>query len=72
MYESATSWRKKIRLQKLVDIAKGEFELGRDIDSVYELLECEMKNRWNLVYTTRKQYLGTIDKILKNQYVLTN
>jgi len=29
-----------------------------------------MKARWNLVLTTRRQYLADINKILTGQYVL--
>ncbi|MDH3610548.1 MAG: hypothetical protein OEM79_02160 [Nitrosopumilus sp.] len=59
-----------MRLKVLVDIAKDELELGREINQVYHTLEEEMKMRWKLVYSTRRQYLNDINKILTNQYVL--
>ncbi|MDH3617782.1 MAG: hypothetical protein OEM89_03545 [Nitrosopumilus sp.] len=70
MTEYAQTWRKKLRLQTLVDIAKSELESGKEMDQVYEMLDEEMKLRWRLVVTTRKQYLGELKKILTNQYVL--
>jgi hypothetical protein len=70
MTEYAQTWRKKLRLQTLVDIAKRELGSGKEMDQVYEMLDEEMKLRWRLVVTTRKQYLGELKKILTNQYVL--
>ena len=70
MYEHPSVWRRKIRLQILVDIAKEELESGKEFDEFSEKLEQEMRSRWKLVYTTRKQYLDIIKKILDNQFVL--
>lgn len=70
MPEYAQTWRKKLRLKVLIDIAKQELEEGTEINQVYEKLDYEMKNRWKLVMSTRKQYLADIEKILTNQYVL--
>ena len=70
MYQNAKSWRRKLRLQELVKIAKKELESGKKKDAVYDMLEQEMHTRWRLVVSTRKQYLNTIDKVLKNQYAL--
>ena len=47
-----------------------ELELGKEITLVYEILDQQMQERWNLVSSTRKQYLENINKILTNQYVL--
>ena len=70
MTEHVQTWRKKLRLQELVDIARKELELGKEITLVYEILDQQMQERWNLVSSTRKQYLENINKILTNQYVL--
>ena len=70
MAEHVQTWRKKLRLQELVDIARQELELGKEITQVYEILDQQMQERWNLVSSTRKQYLENINKILTNQYVL--
>ncbi len=70
MVEHVQTWRKKLRLQELVDIARQELELGKETALVYEILDQQMQERWNLVSSTRKQYLENINKILTNQYVL--
>ncbi len=70
MAEHVQTWRKKLRLQELVDTARQELESGKDIALVYEILDEQMQERWNLVSSTRKQYLENINKILTNQYVL--
>ncbi len=70
MVEHVQTWRKKLRLQELVDIARQELELDKEIALVYEILDEQMQERWNLVSSTRKKYLENINKILTNQYVL--
>ncbi len=70
MVEHVQTWRKKLRLQELVDTARQEPESGKEIALVYEILDEQMQERWNLVSSTRKQYLENINKILTNQYVL--
>ncbi len=70
MTEHVQTWRKKLRLQELVDTARQELESGKEIALVYEILDEQMQERWNLVSSTRKQYLENINKILTNQYVL--
>jgi len=70
MAEHVKTWRKKLRLQELVGIAKKELESGKEITLVYEILEEEMQSRWRFVDSTKKQYLDVIKKILANQYVL--
>ena len=49
MAEHVQTWRKKLRLQELVDIARQELELGKEITLVYEILDQQMQERWNLV-----------------------
>lgn len=68
MSEYVQTWRKKIRIKILHDIAQRELKSGQEPFQVYEKLEKEMKNRWNLVLCTRKQYLEEINKVL-NQSV---
>ncbi len=70
MVDHIHTWRKKLRLQELMDITKQELESGKEITVINEILDRQMQKRWNLVSTTRKQYLNDIKKILANQYVL--
>ncbi len=70
MAEHVKTWRKKLRLQELVVIAKQELESGKEITLVYEILEEEMQERWGFVGSTKRQYLDVVKKILTNQYVL--
>ena len=70
MYENSHSWRRKLRLQALVDIARKEIESGKEFDDFSNMLEQEMQIRWRLVPSTRKQYLDTLKKILTNQFAL--
>ncbi|MGY5146650.1 MAG: hypothetical protein ACW9W4_01435 [Candidatus Nitrosopumilus sp. bin_7KS] len=71
MSDCAHTWRKKLRLQELMVIAKREINSGEEIDLVFEILEDEMQTRWRFVSSTRRQYLDDIKRILANQYVLT-
>lgn len=71
MNDCAHTWRKKLRLQELMIIAKREIDSGEEIDLIYEILEDEMQTRWRFVSSTRRQYLDDIKRILANQYVLT-
>lgn len=70
MVEHVYAWRKKLRLQELLVITKQELESGKELGIINEILDTQMQKRWNLVSTTRKQYLNDIKKILANQYVL--
>jgi len=70
MVEHVLAWRKKLRLQELLVITKQELESGKDLGLINEILDIRMQKRWNLVSTTRKQYLNDIKKILRNQYIL--
>ena len=70
MADHVLTWRKKLRLVVLVDIAKQELESGKESTKVYEILEEEMQKRWRFVGTTKRQYLIDVKKILTNQYVL--
>ncbi|MFQ5476478.1 MAG: hypothetical protein ACE5DT_05545 [Nitrosopumilus sp.] len=70
MTDSAHAWRKKLRLQELVDIAKEELESGKEISQIYEMLDDIMQERWRFVNSTKRQYLDDVKKILTNQYVL--
>ena len=70
MVDCVQIWRKKLRLQELVDIAKNELESGTEISKIYEILDKAMSFRWKLVNSTRKLYLEDVKKILANQFVL--
>ncbi len=70
MADHVQTWRRKLRLQELVDLAKKELESGKENHQVYEILEQVMQKRWRFVGTTKRQYLDDVKKILANQYVL--
>ena len=70
MPDYVQTWKRKLRLKELADIAQNELKSGKEMEKIFEQLDEEMKSRWNLVLTTRKQYLRDIHKILTNQYVL--
>ena len=70
MPDYVQTWKRKLRLRELADIAQNELKSGKKMEKILEELDVEMKLRWNLVLTTRKQYLRDIRKILTNQYVL--
>ena len=74
MTEYSQSWRKKLRIKLLVEIAqqelKGESYDEKDVKRIREKLDSEMKTRWNLIRITRKDYLERIEKILRKEYVL--
>jgi len=70
MVEHVLAWRKKLRLQELLVITKQELKSGKELGVINEILDIQMQKRWNLVSTTRKQYLDDIQKILRNQYIL--
>ena len=63
-------WRRKLRVQYLVKIARKELESGKEFDEFSDMLEQEMKIKWKLVPSTRKQYLVTVKKVLDNRLVL--
>jgi len=71
MADCAHTWRKKLRLQELMIVAKREIDAGEEIDLVYQTLKDEMQARWRVVSSTRRQYIDDIKKLLANQYVLT-
>ena len=70
MVDCVQIWRKKLRLQELVDIAKNELESGKEISKICEILDKEISFRWKLVNSTRKLNLEDVKKILANQFVL--
>ena len=70
MVDCVQTWRKKLRLQELVDIAKNELESGTEISKICEILDKEMSFRWKLVNSTKKLYLEEVKKILVNQFAL--
>ncbi|MDH3735580.1 MAG: hypothetical protein OEQ94_00990 [Nitrosopumilus sp.] len=70
MYEYSQSWRRRLRLQFLVDIARIELKSGKKFDEFSQKLDKEMQIRWRLVPSTRKQYLNTVRKVISNQFVL--
>ena len=72
MHEYSQSWRKRLRLQALVEIARDEISSGLEYDEITIKLDKEMQTRWRLVPSTRKRYLETIKKVLDNQLVLAN
>jgi hypothetical protein len=65
------TWRKKLRLQELIVIARNELKSGKNISQVNQILSEQMQTRWKFVGSTQKQYLIDIGRILNNQYVLS-
>ena len=70
MADYVQTWKRNLRLKELVDFARKEIKSGKSKEDIYKILDSEMKARWNLVLTTRRQYLIDINKILTGQYVL--
>ncbi|MFQ5783028.1 MAG: hypothetical protein ACE5GR_08270 [Nitrosopumilus sp.] len=70
MADHVQTWKRKLRLQELVSLAKAELETGKEISAVYEILDDIMQERWKFVDSTKRQYLEDVKKILSNQYVL--
>lgn len=70
MADYVQTWRRRLRLKQLIEVAQIEIKSGKRKEEIYKTLDLEMKNRWNLVLTTRKQYLVDINRILTGQYVL--
>ena len=70
MTDYVQTWRRKLRLKELIDFAQKEIKSGTGKEDIYKILDAEMKVRWNLVLTTRRQYLTDINKILTGQYAL--
>ena len=74
MAEYSQSWRKKLRIKLLVEIAQNELKDEsydeNNIKRIQEKLDLEMKTRWKLIKNTRKDYLERVEKILRKEYVL--
>ena len=72
MYENSHSWRKRLRLQELVKIARDELQSGKGFDEISLNLENQMQTKWKLTASTRRQYLLIIEKVLANQFVIAH
>jgi len=70
MNEHPSTWRKKLRVQELVEIARVEQKSGKEFEEISDKLEDEMLARWRLVKTTRKQYLDMVKRVLDDHFVL--
>ena len=70
MHDHPAILRRKMRLKKLVNIAKMEIQSGKAFDELSVSLEREMKSRWRLVASTRKIYLGFVKNVLDNKLTL--
>ena len=57
MVEYAQSWRKKLKIKQLIDIAKEELgeDYDDDIKKIQEKLDSEMKTRWKLIKKYQKR-----------------
>ena len=71
MSEYSQSWRRRLRLQLLVDIAKKDLNSGNDFNDVFLKLDKEMQDKWKMVPSTRKNYLEMIRRVLDNKFVVT-
>lgn len=67
MADYAQTWRRELRIQELVDIAKKELELGTEITRIYQILDDVIYAKWRSIPTTRRQYLESVKKSLVNQ-----
>ena len=65
MVDCVQTWRRKLRVQELVDIAEKELDLGTEITQIYKILDKIIQVRWNSIPTTRKQYLDSVKKFLQ-------
>jgi len=65
MVDCVQTWRRKLRVQELVDIAKKELDLGTEVTQIYKILDKIIQVRWNSIPTTRKQYLDSVKKVLQ-------
>ena len=72
MYENSHSWRRRLRLQTLISIAKKEIESGKTFDEICPKLEYKMQSKWKLVSNTRKEYLSSIRNMLENEHILAS
>ncbi|MFQ5440574.1 MAG: hypothetical protein ACE5DL_03825 [Nitrosopumilaceae archaeon] len=70
MVEYAQTWRRELRIQELVKIAKKELELGTEIPKIYQILDDVIYAKWKSIPTTRRQYLESVKKSLANQHVI--
>ena len=70
MADCVQTWRRKLRIQELADIAKEKLESGTEISQVYEILDEIMVSKWKSIPTTRKQYLDSVKRVLENQNVV--
>ena len=74
MAEYSSSWRKKLRIKLLIEIAQNELKDAsydeNNMKKIREKLDSEMKTRWKLIKNTRKDYLKIVEKILRKEYVL--
>jgi hypothetical protein len=64
------TWRRKLRIEELANIAIEKLESGTEITTVYEILDEIIASKWKSIPTTRKQYLDSVTKVLENQNIL--
>lgn len=70
MTDCVQTWRRKLRIEELVNIAKEKLESGTEVTIVYDLLDEIMVSKWRSIPSTRRQYLESVKKVLVNQNVL--
>lgn len=70
MTDCVQTWRRKLRIEELVNIAKEKLESGIEVTIVYDLLDEIMVSKWRSIPSTRRQYLESVKKVLVNQNVL--
>ncbi|AJW71432.1 hypothetical protein [Nitrosopumilus adriaticus] len=70
MTDCVQTWRRKLRIEELANIAKEKLESGIEITIVYDLLDEIMVSKWRSIPSTRRQYLESVKKVLVNQNVL--
>ncbi len=70
MTDCVQTWRRKLRIEELANIAKEKLESGTEINAVYDLLDEIMVSKWRSIPTTRRQYLESVKQVLINHNLL--
>ena len=69
MADCVQTWRRKLRIEELANIALEKLESETEITHVYDILEEIMISKWKSIPSTRKQYLVSVTKVLTNNNV---
>jgi len=64
------TWRRQLLIEELANIAKEKLDSGEELNVIYDFLDMMIISKWKFIPSTRKQYLISVTKVLKNQNVL--